>query len=401
MTLSVEEVVRSNLCLGCGACANLPGVEMELNERGFARPSRPQVAQSAPQPNLEAICSGYSVEQDAAGRSYDDVWGPILDIWTGNSTDAEVRYRGSSGGVLSQIAIYLLESMTVDFVVHTRADPDEPLGNVTRPSINRQEILGGAGSRYAPSSPLANLNAYLETGKRFAFIGKPCDVVALRRMARIDPRIDAQVPCMLSFFCAGVPSRFGALAVLKKLEVEAAEVSKFEFRGRGWPGLTRATRFDGSEATMDYNNSWSKVLSRNLQFRCKICPDGTGEFADIVCADAWYGKDGYPDFEERDGRSLVIVRTERGRAVLAELAQKALVELESLDVGEIELMQPYQRDRKRVVLARLGALVVGRRKLPNYRKLRLSALAWRSNPYWLLKNALGTFRRLPSTPPGS
>src|SRR3712207_7050821 len=38
--------------------------------------------------------------------------------------------------------------------------------------------------------------------------------------------------------------------------------------------------------------------------RCKICPDGTGEFADIVCADAWYGKDGYPDFAEREGRSL-------------------------------------------------------------------------------------------------
>jgi coenzyme F420 hydrogenase subunit beta len=399
--LSVEEVVRSNLCLGCGACANLPEVAMELNERGFARPIRPQIAQSAPQPELEAICSGYSVEQDAADRPYDDVWGPILDIWTGNSTDAEVRYRGSSGGVLSQIAIYLVESKAVDFVVHTRADPDEPLGNVTIPSFDREEILAGAGSRYAPSSPLAKLNAYLETGKKFVFIGKPCDVVALRRMARIDPRIDAQVPYMLSFFCAGVPSRFGALAVLKKLEVEAAEVSKFEFRGRGWPGLTRATRFDGSEATMDYNSSWGTVLSRNLQFRCKICPDGTGEFADIVCADAWYGKDGYPDFEERDGRSLVIVRTGRGQALLAELAQKALIELEPLHVSEIELMQPYQRDRKRAVLARLGALAVGRRKLPNYRNLRLSALAWSSNPLWLLKNALGTFRRLPSTPPGS
>jgi coenzyme F420 hydrogenase subunit beta len=399
--LSVEDVVRSNLCLGCGACANLPEVTMELNERGFARPSRPQVAQSAPQPELEAICSGYSVEQDAAGRPYDDVWGPILDIWTGNSTDAEVRYRGSSGGVLSQIAIHLIESKAVDFVVHTRADPDEPLGNVTRPSFDREGILAGAGSRYAPSSPLAKLNAYLETGKKFVFIGKPCDVVALRRIARIDPRIDAQVPYMLSFFCAGVPSRFGALAVLKKLEVEAAEVSKFEFRGRGWPGLTRATRLDGSEATMDYNSSWGTVLSRNLQFRCKICPDGTGEFADIVCADAWYGKDGYPDFEERDGRSMVIVRTESGQALLAELAQKALIELEPLDVGEIKKMQPYQHDRKRAVVARLFAMRLRGRMRPIYRNLKLLKLIRRASPFWLARNMLGTFRRLPRTLPGS
>ncbi|KQN33797.1 hypothetical protein ASG37_16610 [Sphingomonas sp. Leaf407] len=325
----------------------------------------------------------------------------MLELWTGSSTDPEVRYRGSSGGVISQLAIHLLESKAVDFVVHTRADPEEPLGNVTSPSYNRTDILSGAGSRYAPSSPLAELNAYLETGKQFAFIGKPCDVAALRRMAKVDLRIDAQVPYMFSFFCAGVPSRFGALAVLKKLEVEAAQVSKFEFRGRGWPGLTRATRFDGTEATMDYNSSWGMMLSRTLQFRCKICPDGTGEFADIVCADAWYGKDGYPDFEERDGRSMVLVRTERGRALLREIEACKLIELEPLDAGEIEKMQPYQRDRKRVILARLGALVVGRRKRPRYTGLRLAALAARSNPVWLAKNVLGTLRRLPSTPPGS
>lgn len=401
MTLTIEQVVQSNLCLGCGACANLPDVTMALSERGFNRPTRPETLRSTPQPELQAICSGYSIEQNAAGRPYDDTWGPILELWTGNSTDPEVRYRGSSGGVISQLAIYLIESKAVDFVVHTRADPNEPLGNLTSPSYNRADILSGAGSRYAPSSPLAELNAYLKTGKRFAFIGKPCDVAALRRMAKVDPRIDAQVPYMLSFFCAGVPSRFGALAILRKLDVEAAQVSKFEFRGRGWPGLTRATRFDGTEATMDYNSSWGTVLSRTLQFRCKICPDGTGEFADIVCADAWYGKDGYPDFAERDGRSMVLVRTERGRALLREIARQKLIELQPLAVGEIEKMQPYQRDRKRVILARLAALVVGGRKRPRYAGLKLVVLAVRSNPAWLARNVFGTLRRLPSTPPGS
>jgi coenzyme F420 hydrogenase subunit beta len=46
-------------------------------------------------------------------------------------------------------------------------------------------------------------------------------------------------------------------------------------------------------------NAWGEELSNHLQFRCKICPGGTGEFADVVCAGAWYGKDGYPDFTER------------------------------------------------------------------------------------------------------
>jgi coenzyme F420 hydrogenase subunit beta len=37
---------------------------------------------------------------------------------------------------------------------------------------------------------------------------------------------------------------------------------------------------------MSYADSWGGILSRHVQFRCKICPDGTGGFADVVCADA-------------------------------------------------------------------------------------------------------------------
>lgn len=51
---------------------------------------------------------------------------------------------------------------------------------------------------------------------------------------------------------------------------------------------------------MSYNESWGNILGKYLQKRCKICPDGIGEFADIVCADAWHGdKSGYPNFEEK------------------------------------------------------------------------------------------------------
>lgn len=401
MRLSIDDVVQANLCHGCGACAASADVEMSLNALGFARPANVDLAPGASDANFETICSGYRIEQDAAGRHYDDAWGPMISLWTGHSTDDEIRFRGSSGGVISAIAIELLETKVVDFVVHTRADPDNPLGNVTTPSYTRAEVLAGAGSRYAPSSPLADLQSYLGSGKRFAFIGKPCDIASLRLMAKTDPRIDAQIPLMLSFFCAGIPSRFGARAVIEKLGVKEEDLQRFEFRGRGWPGLTRATRADGSEETMDYNSSWGNILSRHVQFRCKICPDGTGEFADIVCADAWYGKDGYPDFAERDGRSLVMARTPAGAEFLARFEVRKAIVLEPLEPKEIELMQPYQRDRKRAVLARLFAMRLRGALQPVYRNLRLRELTLRCSPIWLARNMLGTFRRLPRTPPGS
>ena len=146
--------------------------------------------------------------------------------------------------------------------------------------------------------------------REYLFIGKPCDVAAVRQMQQHDPRLKENIPYIVSFMCAGTPSLQGTEQVLDKLEVERKDVTAFRYRGDGWPGLTKATLKNGDERTMTYNDSWGKVLNRHLQTRCKICPDGIGEFADIVCADGWEGDEkGYPSFEEREGNSLILVRT--------------------------------------------------------------------------------------------
>src|SRR3546814_12796145 len=89
-----------------------------------------------------------------------------------------------------------------------------------------------------------------------------------------------------------------------------APLSEFRYRGNGWPGQAVARTTDGRAGEMSYERSWGDHLSREVQFRCKICPDAVGGTADIACADAWYGGEGgYPQFEEQDGRSLIMVRS--------------------------------------------------------------------------------------------
>ena len=144
---------------------------------------------------------------------------------------------------------------------------------------------------------------------------------------------------------------------------------------------------------MDYATSWGEILNRHLQFRCKICPDGTGEFADVVAADAWYGKDGYPDFAEQEGRSLVLARTSLGEALVAEAMRLGVMVAANLEVGEIARMQPYQLARKRLVLARLLGTRLRIGWMPTFRGLRLLHCALRARPVAWLRNALGTYRR--------
>jgi coenzyme F420 hydrogenase subunit beta len=122
---------------------------------------------------------------------------------------------------------------------------------------------------------------------------------------------------VLSFFCAGVPSLDRSDAVVRKLGFEPDSITFFRYRGEGWPGEASAVGKDGSERRMSYADSWGGVLAKEVQFRCKICPDAVGGSADLVCADAWYADEaGYPAFDDLPGRSLVIARTRIGAELL-------------------------------------------------------------------------------------
>ena len=296
---------------------------------------------------------------------------------------------------MTGILINFLVNGEIDFVVHNQASKLNPLANETVASYTIEDIKIGAGSRYAPSSPLMNLEDYLATGKKFAFVGKPCDVAALRAIERSDPRVQKQVPYMISFFCAGVPSLKAAEKVVNGMGASVTEVKKFRYRGNGWPGYATATLFDESLRNMSYFESWGKILSHQVQFRCKICADGVGSFADIVCGDAWNCDDrGYPLFEEKDGSSLVIGRTEKGRVVLERLIANGIIDSEDLSLDDVSSMQPGQKRRKSVLAARLAAVIMFRLPYPVYKGVKLLAGMSGASVVDLLRNFLGMTKRL-------
>lgn len=299
----ISKVVQDGLCAGCGLCQSVadPGVvQMQLTRSGYLRPLQREPLSASQARVFADVCPGTHIEH-APGEgdttpAYHPLWGPLVGVRAGHSLDPEIRRQGSSGGGISAVAAWLLESGQVDFIAQIAVSRDDPLRNDLQVSTSRADVLAAAGSRYAPSAPLAGLRELLDRGQRFAFVGKPCDVAALRRYGRHDPRVSQQVVAMISFMCAGIPSLNGTHELLAKLGADRQQLKSFRYRGDGWPGMARAVQHDGQVFETDYNSSWGTVLNRHLQFRCKICPDGTGEFADIVCADAWYGKDGYPDF---------------------------------------------------------------------------------------------------------
>lgn len=397
---SLARVARGDLCAGCGGCVAIaPGkVAMETVAPGYLRPVMSAPLTLEEDAAIARVCPGLGQRVAAEGRTDHALWGPYVAIHTGWATDPDLRHAGASGGALSAVLTHLVESGEVDAVIQVGADPAMPIGNATVTSGDRDAIRAAAGSRYAPSAPLDGLPERLaehrETGRRFAFVGKPCDVAALAALRSERPDVAAAIPVLLSFFCAGVPSHAGARAILEALGAAEEEVRAFRYRGEGWPGRATALLADGRTLSMSYQESWGGILSRHVQHRCKICADGTGAAADLVCADAWESDAaGYPLFDEAPGVSLIVARTPLGERLLTAATEAGRIETRPFDVADLAAIQPGQRERRRALGARLLALRVAGRPVPRYEGLRIAEAA-RQNP--LARNArnfLGMLRR--------
>lgn len=392
----IESISKDNLCLGCGLCESICGkdaVEMRLQPDGFFKPVVKTIREDK-EKIISEICPGKNIVNDLSFNEDQKIWGKYEKLLSGFSTDTEIRTKGSSGGIVSAIAIYLLETGAVDSVLQVGGDSHDYERNSLRISRTREDVLKCASSRYAPALIFDKILEILQESRdSFCFIGKPCDISALKNFLEAFPEYKDRFKLTVSIICAGMPSFKGTKAIIDEFKAENP-VKDLVYRGNGWPGFFSFTDKNEQKFNKTYNDSWGKTLNRHLNFRCKICPDGIGLQADLAVGDAWETSDGYPDFTEREGQSLVIVRTNAGINVLDSAAKNGDVIFTPLAEEKLALMQPYQFNRRKRVGARLLAFILGKRRKVNYKNLGLINATKEEKPLILLKEFFGTFKRV-------
>ncbi|CAH0191870.1 Coenzyme F420 hydrogenase/dehydrogenase, beta subunit C-terminal domain [Microbacterium foliorum] len=390
----IADVLDRDACSGCGLCPRLdPGVTMRLDDRGYLRPV--QDGESRPVDGavdvFDRSCPGMRITAPTVpeGAEHDPLLGPNVGLWQAWATDDEIRRAGSSGGALTALHAWLLDTGRAARITGAAADRTSPRRTVPVTITTREQALAAAGSRYAPVGALENPDAFRSDS---AVAAKPCEVAALRASA--PQLVDGEAPLLLSFFCAGTPSQHATESLLTELGVSSAQpVDTLRYRGNGWPGRFTA-RSGELEVSADYDESWGRVLGPTTQWRCKICPDGVGQAADIVCADSWETDDrGYPTFAEGDGFSALVARTPRGREVILAAIDAGVIAVRPLQGAHLRDAQPLQTARRRFLFARLlGSRLAGRRP-PRYRGFALIRLTVAA-PREAVRVLRGTFRRV-------
>lgn len=390
---TVSDIVKSGLCCGCGACAALTPEALEMVDvvTEGRRPSlRPGLSEDGVMEVLVAVCPGLSLEHDydpeepGLIRELAPAWGPVFGVWEGYATDPEIRYAGSSGGAATALAWYGLDRGGMHGVLHTAARKDAPHLNETVFSRTREELLAATGSRYAPASPCEGLQRIVSAPGPCVFIGKPCDVAAMQKVRKLRPDLNENLGLTIAFFCAGTPSTQGTIEMLKRMGIDdPAVLVSLRYRGNGWPGkATAVVRTDTGEETrqLTYEQAWGEVLSRYQQWRCKLCADHTGEFADIAVGDPWYRI----VKEDGAGASLILARTRRGRDVIQAAAEAGYLHIEAADPSIVPASQPKFLKTRGAVWGRLLGCRMVSLPAPKYSNMPLFC-HWLRELSWLEK----------------
>ncbi len=399
---SISDIVASRLCIGCGAC--LPACPTDnIDLIDIAREGIRPVIRSEDACDDCTLCLSVcpSVETDFRfgvqdtgpfGKKATQKWGPILEIWEGHATDPDIRFKSSSGGALTALALYCIEREDMHGVLHTGQDEEDPSRNRTRLSLNQEAVIAACGSRYSPASICNGLKLVENAPKPCAIIGKPSEIAALRKSEAVNPHLAKNVGVAMTFFCAETPPTEATQSLMRKLGVGPKDrLADLKYRGNGWPGHF-APRCEGESeprGQQTYQESWAYLQSFR-PWATHIWPDGGGELADISCGDPWYQQ---PD-GRNPGSSLVVVRSERGREIVKGAMQAGYLQLSEAELWKLDRSQDNLLKKKGATWGRLAAMRLAGMNTPSFLNANLLHCWLGLSISEKLGSTLGTLRRI-------
>ena len=366
---NAQQIAEWRLCVGCGACSYIcpEGIItlIDVVDNGI-RPVMLEGGEAERKDGCEDcrlcldVCPGIhtstgheSTAPHIISERSSKKWGEFLELWDGHASEPEIRLKGSSGGLCTALSLFCLDTGMAGGVLHIGSDPERPWENKTYRSTTKAELISRAGSRYAPASPCDSLKLIAMAPDASVFIGKPCDIAGLKMTQKVMPELENKTALTLGFFCAGTPSTKGTIDLLQAHGIDYHSLSKLQYRGEGWPGMATATLKGNNHKAMEisYMDSWGFV-QKYRPFRCYLCPDLTAERADISVGDPWYR-----DIEDNEpGRSLILIRTEKGRDIFQQAMAKGYVTAEKADPEIIYKSQKNLLGKRQAVWGRILAM---------------------------------------------
>ncbi|HUG23778.1 Coenzyme F420 hydrogenase/dehydrogenase, beta subunit C-terminal domain [Piscinibacter sp.] len=349
---TIVDVAGSGACVGCGACAfaTQSRISTAVNSHGhfqvdLSRANRDDLASGSlvcPFADEAADENRLASEFLPPTPSHDSRIGHYLSVTAGRVLKEDVTL-GSSGGLTSWMTLELLKRGMIDGVVHVGGgDPGKSLFEYCV-SHTADEVAQRRKSQYYSTTIVDALQSIRGNGKRYAFVGVPCFVKAVRLLARQDTLLREQLAFCIGLVCGHLKSSGFAELLAWQAGVPPTELMRVDFRVK-----------DPNKPSNDYSfSAWGKNAEQprtrpvqslvggnwgHAMFQlkaCDYCDDIFAETADIAFGDAWL-----PQYKaEWRGTNVVVNRHPVLESILQEGAASGSIVLEPLSAARAAASQ--------------------------------------------------------------
>jgi len=380
--MNISEVVRQGLCTQCGACVATCPRGLIVLERDECQNFCPRVTASdeCNQCNLcRQVCPGLAVDYDELNRLVfshlpeDVLLGNYQASYAGYSGQEQIRQESSSGGLVTSLLEYMLDTGAIDGAFVVREGSESPFNPDIFIARNRVDLSSAMQSKYYPVPMLSGVNVkdLVKGEERLAIVGLPCHIHAIRKMEQIFPALKESIRLHIGLFCGLNTSFCGMNHLFSKTGIHDIEqVKEIKYRDGDWPGRIAITLTSGEKYSLPLQEK-NFVNYFYIPPRCTLCMDQTNELADISVGDAWL-----PEYsQDNKGWSVCLARTQNGYEVVSEAKDKGYVILNTISPSKvIESQKPMLMFKKKGIYARLRAnRFFGNRVIPEVTSHKLAS----------------------------
>lgn len=386
--IDIKEKSNCSGCTSCMAVCPVGAIKMVEDQEGFKYP----VVDKA-----KCINCGLCEKVCPYNKDYfNEKAYKTAKVYGGWSNDEEYRKRGTSGGVFSNFAKYILENNgAVCGAVYNNNLEVEHI--VTQ---NFEDVKKMNGSKYVQSdlkNVFKEVKEYLEKDIKVLFTGTPCQITGLLKYLQKD----YDNLYTLDIVCHGVPSPKVFRKYKKYLEeINKSKLKEISFRTKitGWKRYSTYAKYENGKEEIMYasENPYMRGFLKDIYLRpsCNNCISSKlPRNSDITLGDFWGVNNCYPNLDSEMGTSLMLINSPKGENLLNEIKNK-------INVSECEL-EPSIKDNPAI---RTSAKINPKRteffeKLDN---TSFESLAKKYFPktslvkkiYYKIRGALGKIKRL-------
>ncbi|TCD47537.1 Coenzyme F420 hydrogenase/dehydrogenase, beta subunit C-terminal domain [Chlorobium sp. N1] len=385
MSETINQVLKSGSCVGCGGCAFAASGKMALDAHGFYAP---QLKGAEYDSALASACPFLSpdLNEDFLADRFlpmlphrDHKIGKYDAVFAAHAEENSFRRAGSSGGIGSWFAVELLQRKLVDGVIHARPVPrrgaEDPFFRYGI-SRNIEDVKKAAHSHYHVVEISEVLDEVKRTPGRYLFIGVPCMVKAVRRAQLRDGQMADRIVYTMALVCGHLKSVHWALSLGWGVGTIPEDIESITFRVKSNNVAAKAYYFGIRKrggTVLEVHDSAPLTggkfnLGAMMPDACNYCDDVVGETSDLTIGDAWLPRYAL----DSRGKNMIVSRNPELTALMQRADRDGRIVIEPMTAKEAADAQSGGFRQRREGLAhrlarrRLGGLWVPiKRDLPD------------------------------------